>query len=347
MQFIGRPQNKQNNTTSSKFRTPRILSTTSKSFKFFIFVKHQLKFNRNKSSSQFFSDLTFKLQQQTAQIEQTDSLNRTKTRYKLSKPKEITQIKTEPSLLNSFISPDKTKEGLAKFSLIYYPNDSLDARKNFISFNDLLTSNTNWTKEFDAPFSENHMVSQQLYHNVKQKALIEESHKTSLKSSYFSMYGTLSTFEKKLKQSYEKVKIYTNDKDKDMKAMLAVQKLIETSEKEEIEKKESLGEMEIPTKIKKLKSGYDFLDNINLHFKFYWYRMGNTEWKPENREGATLTYLNGKCYLYGGKSSNIYNTIIELDPSKIYIKTKFVLNLFIFEFFLIVFFIDFLDFLNF
>ena len=183
----------------------------------------------------------------------------------------------------------------------------------------MLTSNTSWTKEFDAPFSETHMVSQQLYHNVRQKALIEESHKISLKNSYLFMSGTLTTFEKKLKQSYEKVKIYTNDKDKDMKSMLAVQKLIETSEKEKIVKRESLGEIEIPKKIKKRQSGFDLLENINLHFKFYWYRIGSTEWKPENREGATLTYANGKCYLYGGKSSNIYNTIIELDPSKIYI----------------------------
>jgi len=178
----------------------------------------------------------------------------------------------------------------------------------------MLATNKNWTKDFNEPFSETHMVSQQLYHNVKQKTLIEKTHRTTFKDAYFSLFGTLTTLDVKKRQGNEKIKIYTNEKDKDMKAMLAVKRLIESSENEE---GESLSELP-SAKIKK-KSGLEQLEHMNLHFKFYWYKVNNIEWRPENREGATLTLVNGKCYLYGGKARRLHEGIIELDTSNIFL----------------------------
>ena len=145
--------------------------------------------------------------------------------------------------------------------MIYYPNNNNDPSKTFTSFNDILSYNKDWTHEFNEPYDDKHMITQQLYYNLKQKSLIENSHKINFRDSYFSLFGNLKTMEKKMKAGDDKLKTYVNDKDKDMKAMLAVQKLIETAEKE--------NEDSDTPKIKKVKSTFDFLENVNLHFKFF------------------------------------------------------------------------------
>lgn len=242
------------------------------------------------------------------------SHSKSKVRYKLLKPIKNSYIKTEPNFINSFIFPEKTKEGLAKYNLICSPPENLlDPSNTFVSFYDILNNDKEWTKNFDEPFSESNLVSQQLYHNIKQKSLFENQQKNKLKQSNGELFSTFSGFKKKETDNQKKVKVYVNEKDKDMKAILAVKKLIETNQEEEEDNEKTQS-----TKPKNKNNGIDSLDLLNLHYKFFWYKTNNTEWKPENREGATLTYINGKCYLFGGKASRIHNEIIELETSLIF-----------------------------
>lgn len=37
------------------------------------------------------------------------------------------------------------------------------------------------------------------------------------------------------------------------------------------------------------------------------------QWRPQVREGPTVTYFNKKCYLYGGVSSQLFNDWSSLD----------------------------------
>lgn len=207
---------------------------------------------------------------------------------------------------------------MAKYNLIcFQPIESWDPSKTFTSFNDILTNNKEWTKDFQEPFSETNMVSQQLYYNVRQKALLERSQNDYLKRTYTTLYGDFMVNHRKILEESKKIKIITNEKDKDNKTVLAVKKLIENTEKEENEKIESSTQ---PIKLKKIHNvaSYEHLENLNLHFKFFWYKVPNHEWKPENREGASLTYINGKCYLYGGKARRLHSEIVQLDPSFFY-----------------------------
>lgn len=272
-------------------------------------------FLRKISPAETFSNFASRIQSQISPHELNESSLKSKNRFRLRTKEKSPITKTEPSLLNSFISPDKTREGLAKFSLIYYPpSDGIDPSKTFNSFNEMLSTNKDWTKEFNEPFSEVHMVSQQLYHNVKQRSLIDQIHKNSFNTSYTTLFTTLQSLDQQKKYGYDKVKIYTNDKDKDMKAMLAVKKLIESSEKEQ----EEASSEQQSLKIRKNKAGgggLEQLENLNLHFKFYWYKINNVEFRPENREGATLSFVGGKGYLYGGKARKLHEGIVELDTS--------------------------------
>ena len=145
---------------------------------------------RKISPAETFSNFASRIQNQILPHELNESSSKSKNRFRLRTKEKSPITKTEPSILNSFISPDKTREGLAKFSLIYYPpSDGIDPSKTFNSFNEMLSTNKDWTKEFNEPFSEVHLVSQQLYHNVKQKSLIDQMYKNSFNNSSIASFA--------------------------------------------------------------------------------------------------------------------------------------------------------------
>ena len=46
-----------------------------------------------------------------------------------------------------------------------------------------------------------------------------------------------------------------------------------------------------------------------------WKKIENQKWRPEAREGATLTTVQGKAYLFGGMGRDLYYQIAGLNKS--------------------------------
>ncbi|KAL4481097.1 hypothetical protein ABPG72_015052 [Tetrahymena utriculariae] len=49
------------------------------------------------------------------------------------------------------------------------------------------------------------------------------------------------------------------------------------------------------------------------NLKFYWYCITDDGWRPETREYPSLTYIDGRLYLYGGMGLDLFNTMCYLD----------------------------------
>jgi hypothetical protein len=213
------------------------------------------------------------------------------------------------------------------YSMLYFTDKSLDYRpeQTFTSFDKMIqkvmeTSSypLNTSNSIDERFlytersegsQQLEILDKQLKHNLKQQRFFEER-MDSLQQM------TMNEVESTIKQKTRYLRKFLP---------LRINKKYLNEQSEAVNKTNPISSQKTQRKDEAASSSKKIYEDFSSRgFKLYWQGLESRAYRPDSREGATLTFLKKKrkLYLYGGLSHELMSTVCEFDLGK---KIKFIL----------------------